>query len=338
VQLPAGTLEPGEDVYAGAGREAFEETGLDDLRFRSEVAVVAASRPGTAIINRATYVGGRVIGAGYLARVLEQDVRQAMIEVDGATGVVDLEVLSFDAVRHLVHFVVEGAAPDEWFVTTPDGGGQCWRCHWLPIDAAPTLNADQQPWFDEVRGYLVNAPHPPARRRLLVDSDVQTDLTIEMFWAPPWSGTRALISWVDPPHGPQDELIQRTEAAAFTQDGKLFVVAEGDDRFSWLSLPGGRGEVGETLEGTLRRELLEEACAAVQASELVGFQQFRHLNGERAGRVTTDAMFSVRAEVLPFEPRFRDARTPPDVNGRRPQSGAVGQPAHTAFPRPCRRC
>jgi len=315
VQLPAGTLEPGEDVYAGARREAFEETGLDDLRFRSEVAVVAASRPGTAIINHPTSVGGRVIGAGYVARVLEHDVTQARIEVDGATGVVDLEVLSFDAVRHLVHFVIDGEAPDEWFVTSPDGDGHCWRCYWLPIDASPTLNPDQQGWLDAARGYLLQVRHPPARTRLVIDSDVQSDLTIEMFWAPPWSGTRAMISWVDPPNGPQDELVQRAEAAAFTQDGEIFVVAEGDDRFSWWSLPGGRREAGETLEDTLRRELLEEACVTVRASELVGFQRFRHLNGDRAGHVTTDAMFSVRAEVLPFEPRF-------ETRGRRLMSMA----------------
>jgi hypothetical protein len=36
---------------------------------------------------------------------------QARIDVDGATGVVDLEALSFDAVRHLVHFVIDRAAP-----------------------------------------------------------------------------------------------------------------------------------------------------------------------------------------------------------------------------------
>ena len=45
--------------------------------------------------------------------------------MDGATGVVDLEVLSFDGVRHLVHFAIDGAAPDEWFGTSPDGGGHC---------------------------------------------------------------------------------------------------------------------------------------------------------------------------------------------------------------------
>jgi len=304
VQLPAGTLQPDERVYDGARREAFEETGLDRLQLRSEVDVVPAAQPGTAIINRASRVGDRLVGAGYLARVLEHNSRQASIEVDGATGVVDLDVLSFDAVRHLVHFVVEDATPDEWFVTTPDGGGHCWRCHWLPIDRTSTLNPDQQAWLETVRRYLLEAPHPRAQRRFLVDSDVETDLTIEMFWAPPWSGTRALISWVDPRHGPRDELIQRSEAAAFNEDGKIVVVAEGDDQFSWWSLPGGRREPAETIEDTLRREVHEEACAEVIASELVGFQRFRHLDGERAGRVTTDAMFCVRVEALRFEPRF----------------------------------
>jgi 8-oxo-dGTP pyrophosphatase MutT (NUDIX family) len=148
MQLPAGTLEPGEDIYAGARREAFEETGLGDLLFRSEVAVVAASRSGTAIVNRATYVGGRVIGAGYLARVLEHDPMQARIDVDGATGVVDLEVLSFDSVRHLVHFVIDGEAPDEWFVTSPDeavtaGGPTGYRStqrqHWTPTSRGGSI-------------------------------------------------------------------------------------------------------------------------------------------------------------------------------------------------------
>ena len=99
VQLPAGTLLPDEDVYAGALREAFEETGLDDLQLRSEL----AAQPGA---------------------------------------------LSVGGVRHVVHFVTESAAPDEWYVTTPDGGGLCWRCHWLDIADSATLNADQQPWLE----------------------------------------------------------------------------------------------------------------------------------------------------------------------------------------------
>jgi ADP-ribose pyrophosphatase YjhB (NUDIX family) len=183
VQLPAGTLLPDEDVDTGALREAFEETGLDDLQFRSELAVL----PG------APSVGG---------------------------------------VRHVVHIVTESAAPDEWYVTTPDGGGLCWRCHWLDIADSASLNADQQSWLEVARSELLEAKHPPARSRPLVDPDAQTDLTIEVFWAPPWSGTRALVSWLDPAHG------------------------------------------------------------------------LLHLNGERAGRVTTDTLFWVRVETLPFEPAF----------------------------------
>jgi ADP-ribose pyrophosphatase YjhB (NUDIX family) len=255
VQVPAGTLLPDEDVYAGALRVAFEETGLDDLQLRSELAVVPGSPSG----------GG---------------------------------------VRHVVHFVAEGAAPDEWYVTTPDGGGLCWRCHWLDIADAATLNADQQPWLEAARYELLQAKHPPARRRLLVDPDAQTDLTIEMFWAPPWSGTRALASWLDPAHGPPDDLIQRAEAVAFTEGGELVAVADGDTRLAWWSLPGGRREPWERVEETLRRELLEEACVHMQTSELLGFVCLRHLNGERAGRVTTDALFWARVEMLPFEPTF----------------------------------
>jgi 8-oxo-dGTP pyrophosphatase MutT (NUDIX family) len=304
VQLPAGTLGPDEDVCDGALREAFEETGLDDLQIRCEVAVLPAVQPGTGIINRPSEVGGQTIPPGYLARVLAQDSSQAHVEVDGVQGLIQLDALSFDAVRHLVHVVLEAAAPDEWYVTTPDGGGHCWRCHWLDVADTVTLTASQQPWLEVARHHLVQAKHPPARRRPILDADVQTDLTIEMFWAPPWSGTRALVSWLDPAYGPRDDLIQRAEAAAFTEDSRLVAVAEGDDRFTWWSFPGGRREPGESLEDTLRRELLEEACAQVKLSECVGFQRFTHLNGERAGGVTTDAMFWARVEARPFEPQF----------------------------------
>jgi len=248
VQLPAGTLLPDEDVHAGARREAFEETGLDELQFQS--------------------------------------------------------VRAFDAVRNLVHFVLDAPAPDAWYVTTPDGGGHCWRCHWLNVEDTATLNRDQQPWLEAARPHLVQAQHPPARQRSVVDAEVQTDLTIEMFWAPPWSGTRALVSWLEPAHAPPDELIQRCEAAAFTADGKLVAVAEGRTQFTWWVLPGGRREPWERVEETLRRELLEEACARMQTSELLGFVHLRHLNGERAGRVTTDALFWARVALQPFEPAF----------------------------------
>jgi 8-oxo-dGTP pyrophosphatase MutT (NUDIX family) len=80
-------------------------------------------------------------------------------------------------------------------------------------------------------------------------------------------GTRIGEKWL--PCWPRDDLIQRAEAAAFTDDSKVVAVAEGGDRSSYWSFPGGRREPGESIEDTLRRELLEEACAHVKISELL---------------------------------------------------------------------
>ncbi len=215
---------------------------------------------------------------------------------------VDLEALSFDAFRHVVHLTTEGAAPDQCFVVSPDGGGQCWRCHWLSIEDTATLTASQQPWLDVARDHLRETRHPHARRRPVVDADAESDLTIEIFWAPPWSGTRALVSWLDTARAPAEALIQRAEAVAFTTDGHIVAVATSDEQL-W-ELPGGRREPGESIDDALRREVREEACARVVASELVGFQRFRHLSGERVGQVATDALFWARVDLEPFEPRF----------------------------------
>jgi len=318
VQLPAGTVEPGEDIRAGVLREAFEETGLA-VRLQSEVAVLPAAPAGAGVLCRPIALSGRTISAGQLARVLERTADTLRIEVDGAEGVVPREALAFDAQRHLIHLICDAATPDEWFVVTPDGGGHCWRCRWLPLDAAPRLTSNQQPWLDVARPHLRQAYHPPARRRPLVESGVQTDLTIGLFWAPPWSGSWARISWLEPQQDPPDHLIQRVEAVAITGQHEVVAVARRADHLWTLpggrralgerlwELPGGRREAGERLEQALRRELDEEACVGVVASELVGFQHCHHLSGERAGRVTTDALFWARAVPAPFEPRFETA-------------------------------
>jgi 8-oxo-dGTP pyrophosphatase MutT (NUDIX family) len=258
VQLPAGTLHPDEDPIEGALREAFEETGLDDVEITGQLAAIPASEPGPAVGDTPT--------------------------------------------RHIVHMSLLGTAPDEWWVLTPDGNGLCWRCFWLPLHDVGALHPGQQPWLRAVQAELNGVRHPPARRRAVQDPDAVTDLTIEFFFAPPLPGEHIQISWLDPEHGGQEQDVGRSEVLGFTDDGLLVVVAEGDPDF--LGLPGGHREAGESLEETLRRELREEACAELLEFELIGYQRFRHLEGDAVRLVTTDAMYWARVRCDDFDPRF----------------------------------
>jgi hypothetical protein len=55
-------------------------------------------------------------------------------------------VRSHSRVRRMVHLLVGCAAPDEWFVTTGDGGGPVLGAALgLPVEATLALRADRQP-------------------------------------------------------------------------------------------------------------------------------------------------------------------------------------------------
>ena len=142
--------------------------------------------------------------------------------------------------------------------------------------------------------------------------------TIEMFWAPPWSASHTFMSWVE--H--TDTSVERAEAIAFTATGEIVAVSEGEPA-RWM-FPGGRREVGESLDDTLDRELLEEACALVTSREVLGYQRFDHCDGRRAGQVSLDAIYWARVDLRPFEARYRRANVG-SCRWRRPASCPSGQ-------------
>jgi ADP-ribose pyrophosphatase YjhB (NUDIX family) len=79
--------------------------------------------------------------------------RRELVEETGVTDahlVGELAVVhdakSSDGRRHVVHFVTAAPWPDEWWVVTPDGGGHCWRCHWLPLAEFARLHERQPTW------------------------------------------------------------------------------------------------------------------------------------------------------------------------------------------------
>lgn len=69
-------------------------------------------------------------------------------------------------------------------------------------------------------------------------------------------------------------------------------------------MPGGRREVGESPEDTLRRELWEEACAELVDFELIGYQRFRYVQDDVIGPAKSDAMYWARARCHEFVARF----------------------------------
>jgi ADP-ribose pyrophosphatase YjhB (NUDIX family) len=78
------------------------------------------------------------------------------------------------------------------------------------------------------------------------------------------------------------------------------------DGVHW-GLPGGRPEGDEDWEQTLRREMLEEACAVVDAARLLGFSRGHCVRGHQQGLVLVRAIWRADVELRPWVPRFEIA-------------------------------
>ena len=99
--------------------------------------------------------------------------------------------------------------------------------------------------------------------------------------AVPANGDDWTMAWHPPgdappgrPHG--------ANAFCVTADREVVLISTDGSRWGW---PGGRPEPGESWEDTLRREMLEEACATVTEARLLGFVRSRCLAGRKKGLV-----------------------------------------------------
>jgi 8-oxo-dGTP pyrophosphatase MutT (NUDIX family) len=108
------------------------------------------------------------------------------------------------------------------------------------------------------------------------------------------------IGWYPPnavprgtPHG--------ANAFCVTADRGVVLISGDGERWGW---PGGRPEAGESWEQTLRREVLEEACAVVVDARLLGFCRGACLTGAEQHRVLVRSVWLATVELLPWEPRF----------------------------------
>jgi ADP-ribose pyrophosphatase YjhB (NUDIX family) len=90
-------------------------------------------------------------------------------------------------------------------------------------------------------------------------------------------------------------VVRPTVPFCFTGDHRIVLVTWDGEHWS---LPGGSLEPGETLEQALVREVREEACARVTASQYIGCQHVEELDGAR--RAYYQTRFWARVELDDF--------------------------------------
>ena len=113
-------------------------------------------------------------------------------------------------------------------------------------------------------------------------------------------GHRWITSWHSTAEAPDWEMYG-SAGICVTSGGEVVVVST--DENSW-DFPAGRPEGDEDWEQTLRREMLEEACAVVTASRLLGFARGRHIEGDVVGLPIVRSVWLAQVDLLEWNPQF----------------------------------
>jgi len=210
LQLPAGTVEPGETPDAAALREAGEETGLTRLRLVVKLGVEPVNAPAgqawllrslrplqqphpraaeaAQIIARAWPVtveqrSGEYAHITYTERDLNHTPPAFEWYVSGWVPTADLTAVQ---TRHFYH--LEACAPTDPGWSLRADRGHVFQFAWLPLDPPPALIPPQDGW-------LRHLPAPPAPAEVLFE---QGDLALRKLQPHP-ADFAALQRWLSDP-------------------------------------------------------------------------------------------------------------------------------------------
>lgn len=169
IQLPAGTIEPGEDPPAAVVREVEEETGLRDVRIVTGLGTSTMTLgEAAAFSERAPLRQGpsprarrlATMPRGWWCRVVNRQHDYAEViyeELDRNcdpqpvlvrySGWVQADHLAERLERTFFHIECLKPTPECWLQRAEDRFE--FACQWLPLAPVPALSAPQQVWLDE---------------------------------------------------------------------------------------------------------------------------------------------------------------------------------------------
>ena len=204
--------------------------------------------------------------------------------------------------RHVFQIECLRETPDEWWVVTPDGGGLCWRCHWIPLNGAEPVHPRQRPWLDRLRLRLADVGRPQ-RSWAPVPAELVDETTVDVFFAPDLGDQWYTVSWLPRPSGYED-VARQAIGFAVTGDGHGVIVRNRD---GGEFIPGGTREAGESLRETLERELREEACARVVDAELFGYLRAARRGPDGVTDIHYGSRWWARVELDQWAPEWEMA-------------------------------
>jgi ADP-ribose pyrophosphatase YjhB (NUDIX family) len=100
-----------------------------------------------------------------------------------------------------------------------------------------------------------------------------------------------------------------------TRTGDVLVLSRGEGSQDAHVVPGGRRESGESLEETLRREVLEETGWSLGVPRLLGCVVYRHVDEEPPGYPFPYPEFAQVTYTAEAESYHADALHPDEVDG-----------------------
>jgi 8-oxo-dGTP pyrophosphatase MutT (NUDIX family) len=167
VQIPAGTVNPGEDIETAARREAAEETGLNSLVLLRKLAeaddpppdgflltthsTTVYSRPDIHSIDWAHFRSGLPVKllrhtSGFTQVCYAEDDRYIDPQYTSynITGWVPDEALTAHRMRHFFLFTASRRSPDRWKVPVDY---TTFELFWAPLDHLPPIVSPQDGWL-----------------------------------------------------------------------------------------------------------------------------------------------------------------------------------------------